>query len=260
MLVFSLPWPTRNFRTPREATMQRAVLSMLVVLLSLSCAAALTCRPQLRASQPARCVRASPPSMTSEADLLRLQEEIQRLQLQAEIIRLQAQAEAEAVAAPVVPEVVALPQLTAPVPEPVAVAADVAERIVAVKDTLLPSSSPVDDVAAAAAAAVGAGAQGLVTNIDPGSSVGLDRVRSYVCKCTTQCMALCTMHCATRCTPPWPRRTLSSCCSVSPSCRCCSRSPTPRPRPSRARRSSWVGSTRTTPGARPARCELAQRI
>ena len=126
--------------------------------------------------------------MTSEADLLRLQEEIQRLQLQAEIIRLQAQAEAAAVAAapivtpPVVaapivppPAVVALPQLTAPVPEPVAAASDVAERIVdAVKDTLLPSSSPIDDVAAAAAV----GAQELVLNIDSANSVGLDRVRS----------------------------------------------------------------------------------
>ena len=156
---------------------------VLLALLSLSSAAALTCRPQLRASQPAKCVRASPPSMTSEADLLRLQEEIQRLQLQAEIIRLQAQAEAAAVAAaPVVtppvmaapivppPAVVALPQLTAPVPEP-----DVAERIVdAVKDTLLPSSSPIDDVAAAAAV----GAQELVLNIDSANSVGLDRVRS----------------------------------------------------------------------------------
>lgn len=165
---------------------------VLLALLSLSSAAALTCRPQLRASQPAKCVRASPPSMTSEADLLRLQEEIQRLQLQAEIIRLQAQAEAAAVAAaPVVtppvmaapivppPAVIALPQLTAPVPEPVAAAADVAERIVdAVKDTLLPSSSPIDDVAAAAAAAAGAGAQELVLNIDSANSVGLDRVRS----------------------------------------------------------------------------------
>jgi len=153
---------------------------VLLALLSLSSAVALTCRPQLRASQPAKCVRASPPSMTSEADLLRLQEEIQRLQLQAEIIRLQAQAEAAAVAAapivtpPVVaapivppPAVVALPQLTAPVPEP-----DVAERIVdAVKDTLLPSSSPIDDVAAAAAV----GAQELVLNIDSANSVGLDR-------------------------------------------------------------------------------------
>ena len=153
---------------------------MVVTLLGLSCAAALTCRPQLRASQPAKCVRASPPSMTSEADLLRLQEEIQRLQLQAEIIRLQAQVESAAVAAPVVPPPaeIALPQLTAPVPEPVAVA----ERIIdTVKDTPLPSSSPADDVAAAAVAAVGAGAQELVTNIDPGSSVGLDRARSYVC-------------------------------------------------------------------------------
>merc|ERR1719162_2734699 len=114
--------------------------------------------------------------MTSEADLLRLQEEIQRLQLQAEIIRLQAEAVAAApivtppvVAAPIVPPpaVVALPQLTAPVPEPVAAAADVAERIVdGVKDTLLPSSSPINDVAAAAAAAAGAGAQELVLNID----------------------------------------------------------------------------------------------
>merc|ERR1740130_2151066 len=78
-------------------------------------------------------------------------------------------------AAPIVPPpaVVALPQLTAPVPEPVAAAADVAERIVdAVKDTLLPSSSPIDDVAAAAA---GAGAQELVLNIDSANSVGLDR-------------------------------------------------------------------------------------
>ena len=152
---------------------------MVVTLLGLSCAAALTCRPQLRASQPAKCVRASPPSMTSEADLLRLQEEIQRLQLQAEIIRLQAQVESAAVAAPVVPPPaeIALPQLTAPVPEPVAVpAADVAERLIdTVKDTPLPSSSPADDIAAAAVAAVGAGAQELVTNIDPGSSVGLDR-------------------------------------------------------------------------------------
>ena len=172
-------------------TMQGRRPFVLLALLSLSSAAALTCRPQLRASQPAKCVRASPPSMTSEADLLRLQEEIQRLQLQAEIIRLQAQAEAAAVAAPIVtppevaapivppPAVVALPQLTAPVPEPVAAAADVAERIVdAVKDTLLPSSSPIDDVAAAAAAAAGAGAQELVLNIDSANSVGLDRVRS----------------------------------------------------------------------------------
>lgn len=180
--------PPRNLhgtkRIGRRPTEPKAI-AMVVTLLSLSCAAALTCRPQLRASQPAKCVRASPPSMTSEADLLRLQEEIQRLQLQAEIIRLQAQVESAAVAAPVVPPPaeIALPQLTAPVPEPVAVpAADVAERLIdTVKDTPLPSSSPADDIAAAAVAAVGAGAQELVTNIDPGSSVGLDRARSYVC-------------------------------------------------------------------------------
>lgn len=177
-----LAWHQAN-RSPSPQNRKR--IAMVVTLLSLSCAAALTCRPQLRASQPAKCVRASPPSMTSEADLLRLQEEIQRLQLQAEIIRLQAQVESAAVAAPVVPPPaeIALPQLTAPVPEPVAVpAADVAERLIdTVKDTPLPSSSPADDIAAAAVAAVGAGAQELVTNIDPGSSVGLDRARSYVC-------------------------------------------------------------------------------
>ena len=194
MARVSATYPHETCMAPSESVAvptNRKRIAMVVTLLGLSCAAALTCRPQLRASQPAKCVRASPPSMTSEADLLRLQEEIQRLQLQAEIIRLQAQAEAAAVAAapivtpPVVaapivppPAVVALPQLTAPVPEPVAVA----ERIIdTVKDTPLPSSSPADDVAAAAVAAVGAGAQELVTNIDPGSSVGLDRARSYVC-------------------------------------------------------------------------------
>ena len=195
MARVSATYPHETCMAPSESVAvptNRKRIAMVVTLLGLSCAAALTCRPQLRASQPAKCVRASPPSMTSEADLLRLQEEIQRLQLQAEIIRLQAQAEAAAVAAaPVVtppvmaapivppPAVVALPQLTAPVPEPVAAAADVAERIVdTVKDTLLPSSSPIDDVAAAAAAAAGAGAQELVLNIDSANSVGLDRVRS----------------------------------------------------------------------------------
>ena len=182
MARVSATYPHETCMAPSESVAvptNRKRIAMVVTLLGLSCAAALTCRPQLRASQPAKCVRASPPSMTSEADLLRLQEEIQRLQLQAEIIRLQAQVESAAVAAPVVPPPeVALPQLTAPAPEPVAVA----ERIIdTVKDTPLPSSSPADDVAAAAVAAVGAGAQELVTNIDPGSSVGLDRARSYVC-------------------------------------------------------------------------------
>merc|ERR1740133_588689 len=102
--------------------------------------AALTCRPQLRATQPVQSVsapsRSSPLTMEAADEMASLQQQIQQLQLQAEIKRLQAQVSGFAPSAPA-PEVVVTP------PPAAVSAADMAERIAdAVKDEMPSFSMP----------------------------------------------------------------------------------------------------------------------